>query len=543
MSTNNNVKLTINESCLIKNLSAVFTDKTKVLKELAQNARRASSEYVHFNYEEETSTLTVKDGGCGINDLQNLFSIALSGWNEGMKKNESAYGMGFLSTLFACERIEITSGLNKLSATTESILNQNELSVIALDESEKVNGTIIKLYGFNYSLNDIKEVMTGIAHAYPIKVSFNFERLLSPRSIEELSSSHDTCEFEFGTLYFSKHYFSKSFNCYLQGIHILNSTSNDKDLNGVFVHLKSEIKARMPDRDKILEEDVVKKSIQNSISGFYKRKLSHLLKSMDEKKFMNEYDEIVVKYYPELLNKISLFPRSLFRYMTSTPSLEGFCNDEYLEKPRSFISKEELIDKKCFLVDVDIPRDSEEGFKQIMYAYLLNAYVIDVNEVSKIVGAEHWIFDRITELNDSNVSIEVNNESNSVILSGHMIHDTIVFCDSYTLKGSLGSVTSDDEAISLGEGDLYLPKSCNDGTGVNQLSSYRGEFDDDLDDLRDLDENLLYQVILRNKTNSKAEFLTLALDVLKSDVKEALKGGEFLLSFDPEGNISVIENS
>lgn len=543
MSTNNNVKLTINESCLIKNLSAVFTDKTKVLIELAQNARRSTSEYVHFNYEEETSTLTVKDGGCGIDDLQNLFSIALSGWDNKVKANESAYGMGFLSTLFTCERIEITSGLNKLSATTESILNQDELLVTTLEESEKVTGTFIKLYGFHSSLDDIKEVMTGIAYAYPIKISFNFERLLSPRSIEVLSSSYDACEFEFGTLYFSKHYFSKAFNCYLQGVHILNSNSDDKDLNGVFVHLKSEIKARMPDRDKLLEEDVVKKSIQNSISGFYKRKLSHLLKNMDEKKFMDEYDEIVVKYHPELLNKISFFPRSLFSSMTSTPSLEGFCNDKYLERPRTFISKEELVDKKCFLVDVNIPRDSEDGFKQMMYAYLLNAYVIDVNEVSKTVSSEHWVFDFITELKNHNVSIEVNNEGNSVFLSGHMIHDTIVFCDSYTLKGSLGSVTSDDEAISLGEGDLYLPKSCNDGTGVNQLSSYRGEFDDDLDDLRDLDANLLYQVILRNKAKSKAEFLTLALDVLKSDVKEALKGGEFLLSFDPEGNVSVIENS
>ena len=64
---------------------------------------RLGVEHLHL----EVRIREFKDDGVGIADFSVLLAIAKSGWDEAVVRAESAYGAGFLATLFCCDRIEV----------------------------------------------------------------------------------------------------------------------------------------------------------------------------------------------------------------------------------------------------------------------------------------------------------------------------------------------------------------------------------------------------------------------------------------------------
>ena len=71
------VTLQVNQSRLIGNLKHSFTNQSTFLSELMQNARRAGASEVRFEFH-APHTLVVIDNGHGIDNLQNLLTIAES---------------------------------------------------------------------------------------------------------------------------------------------------------------------------------------------------------------------------------------------------------------------------------------------------------------------------------------------------------------------------------------------------------------------------------------------------------------------------------
>ncbi|EGQ61188.1 hypothetical protein GGI1_05061, partial [Acidithiobacillus sp. GGI-221] len=93
------LKINVNEKALISNLKMAFATGTTWVTELLQNARRAGATKIHIALQPEQKEFTIWDDGQGIKDMQNLFSIAESGWDEPIITEEKPYGMGFLSCL------------------------------------------------------------------------------------------------------------------------------------------------------------------------------------------------------------------------------------------------------------------------------------------------------------------------------------------------------------------------------------------------------------------------------------------------------------
>ncbi|MGH8590685.1 MAG: ATP-binding protein [Gammaproteobacteria bacterium] len=77
----NEVTLKVNLEALVRNRKFGFTSQVTVIGELMQNARRAKASAVAFDYEESSHRLTVTDDGIGIGDLQQLVTVAESGWD------------------------------------------------------------------------------------------------------------------------------------------------------------------------------------------------------------------------------------------------------------------------------------------------------------------------------------------------------------------------------------------------------------------------------------------------------------------------------
>jgi HSP90 family molecular chaperone len=90
----NEVAMKVNQANLVKSLRFSFTNKTTVLGELIQNARRANSEMVVINFCPETKTLQVLDDGCGIDSIATLLTVAESGWDADVVAHEHPFGIG-----------------------------------------------------------------------------------------------------------------------------------------------------------------------------------------------------------------------------------------------------------------------------------------------------------------------------------------------------------------------------------------------------------------------------------------------------------------
>ncbi|WP_020482876.1 ATP-binding protein [Methylomonas sp. MK1] len=90
----NEVAMKVNQANLVKSLRFSFTNKTTVLGELIQNARRANAAMVVINFCPETKTLQVLDDGCGIESMATLLTVAESGWDADVIVNEHPFGLG-----------------------------------------------------------------------------------------------------------------------------------------------------------------------------------------------------------------------------------------------------------------------------------------------------------------------------------------------------------------------------------------------------------------------------------------------------------------
>jgi hypothetical protein len=529
------VSLKVCEKNLIKNLGSIFTDKSKVLAELVQNARRAGSNDVVLNYSPETAVLSVKDNGCGIDDLQNLISIALSGWDDETQASESAYGMGWLATLFSCEEITVSSHGKTMTAKTTDILDQKEINVMRC--ISKNEGAIIQLHGFAMDEATIEKHLIKIAKANAIDVIYQGKLLDSSMSFKalEVNLDYQKHDFEFGTVFvLVKGIPAKGYCAYLQGISIL--TDNIYNSRKNIVHLNNSVKARMPDRDALLEAEAVKASIKLSLESFWEDRLSTLLAQLGQRDFVISWGVATLDWYPELLNKVDYLPVELFSIQVEEPRYVQDWESIIDTPDFDVISKEMILNGVVKIVDFE-GGDCDEGWLVDMYAYSSELLSICLSGLK----GEHWLHEHVIELDNENVSVEYIKPEKHHLFRGQWVWGTIELVDSYTLKGPLGDVFVTDSGVHTGDSILIPAKELSGGWLVTQCSSFRSEHDDYNAEIKEADEEALNGLILRARCNNKAEVFTEALKLLPKDVVDALKSGSFNVSCDENGVFLVEE--
>jgi hypothetical protein len=125
----NEVAMKVNQANLVRSLKFSFTNSTTVLAELMQNARRAQATQVIFSFNPETKVLQVSDDGCGIESIETLLTVAESGWDAEIVAHEHPFGIGFLSALFACRHISVTSKSGSIAVDTDDVLAFNPVTI------------------------------------------------------------------------------------------------------------------------------------------------------------------------------------------------------------------------------------------------------------------------------------------------------------------------------------------------------------------------------------------------------------------------------
>lgn len=176
------VSMKVNQSKLVKSLKFSFTNKTTVLGELMQNARRAGATSVNFEFAPETKILRVTDDGCGIDSIETLLTVAESGWDADVVAQEHPFGIGFLSALFACRHITVVSKSGRISVNTDDVLSFKPVNITPVPKWDNV--TIITMVAVDLELGRIEHELKRLATAFPIPVLFNGAELNRPHAMD-----------------------------------------------------------------------------------------------------------------------------------------------------------------------------------------------------------------------------------------------------------------------------------------------------------------------------------------------------------------------
>jgi hypothetical protein len=167
----NKIAMKVNQANLVNSLKYSFTNKTNVLSELMQNARRAKATQVVFEFAPETKILRVTDDGCGIESIETLLTVAESGWDAEVMAIENPFGLGFLSALFACSHITVVSKSGSLCCATADILSFKPVTEKPVLDWDGV--TVITLTGVELELERIDSILQNVACGFPIPVILN----------------------------------------------------------------------------------------------------------------------------------------------------------------------------------------------------------------------------------------------------------------------------------------------------------------------------------------------------------------------------------
>lgn len=533
------VRVEVNEANLVKNLKFAFSNFSTFLVELIQNSRRAGATRVEISL--DGKDLTVVDDGHGIENFQNLFTIAESGWNHQTRSIENPFGMGFTSALFACERLTVESRGQRLEATTRALLDMVEVPVVT---GEITTGTRPTLSKLSFDETRMEGALQSIARGYPIPIIFNGVALARPEALDATTFDQTPI----GAVWIkdlSHVTLGSSDVCvFLQGI--LVAGSSHCRAPHVVVHLDSaKFKAKLPDRNCLIDAEEKLAEINQHIGHLIHRRLADLQKTMATLDFASTYWNVACKYATDVLRDHPVVPADVFS------EIEALLCYSDGHDPRVYVSardakplfreafdrgERKVVIGSCY---VDLESDPACALK-LAYVKSIGAAV-----VSSSLPAGHWLLNA-PELDDFDVLHELVNPGS---IAGSDIFSwefDLRICDAIRISGIWGVVVIDDEEIAVcADGDVrhltvYSPQAVNrPGAGVKQFEDF---YCDDRFDESWHDECLdkYRRWIKQARHCTPTDLLNDLLSDIYVDTSSAL-GTRYILEVSDHGHLNVVE--
>ena len=316
------VKSVVNSTKLLQDTAAMFSNGTKYLTELAQNARRAGATQIHITT--GTDFVEIMDNGSGVVDFANLIGVATSEWGDDVQ-NESPYGIGFLACIFAAEKVTVTSGEHSMTVTAKEVIEQLEVEVVNIEQAG-LKGTLVRLDGVKNvpSISSIERLFW----AFPVPVY-----LLDTVNKEEKEIPRPYCEGDRDVWWSqtpvgmvgvtpsgSRALLDMRRESTTRVARILSGQIIDGCIYGVpdvVIHLDpAQFKGRIPDRDAIAipEPEVAKQMTDKAVKTALGAYLSEMKATRREEVFVAAYGMACLHLgYAQMLNDLPSLPSALFR--------------------------------------------------------------------------------------------------------------------------------------------------------------------------------------------------------------------------------------
>lgn len=533
------VAVTSDTRSLLNALAATFTNNsTTVLGELLQNARRAGASKVEITATAEE--LTIVDDGRGIEDLRILLSIAKSGWNDEIQSTESPYGLGFISCLFAAERITVASKGKLATAATADLLNLVPMQV----QADPIDGaTAITLTGHKFGdINKLTSHLTHLASGFPIPVFLNGAELPRPNAIGNCALSEISTGW-ISTDVLEGHSVNRF---YLQGLPIEEHHSSIRSrwqsaANPLCFHLDPiQFRGRMPDRAGLLEPQECGRRINASVREAIVAHLTQRAAEMKPEDFVAKYADLACKHdMHDLLNTMPFVPRTWLGKYEDAPVVMGATTDSRIGM-RDFpevVSRADI--EKAGIFECDGVEDEDD----LRAALALHARGCIVP--GRYLPEWHWIAAaRMTIASDDFTIVpgKVRGEGRVGVYGWEV---TVRLCEELHLHNeidhpSLRGAVPVSACFDRQESVLYLTDDADLGDALKQVSTFEDDerFDEGAHDEACAD---LYAMLQTIRHNDPSMLVKGYLDSgIRVSAPEMLRGKSFTVAFNEDGVYTVV---
>ncbi len=515
------IQVQINEEGALRNQRYAFTDRFTLVSELLQNARRAGATCIEVNYHPAVQVLYVNDNGCGIDDFQKLLSFHESGWDTATCTTEHPFGIGFSKCLYATSRCVIASGNQRVDIDTAAALARASFKVVQTEEDDAVIGTQVELHGVD--LPDLASRIETLCLGFPLPVLFNGEPLQrhlaedhlvmtdSPMGKVYLTGTHDGLH-NHHTVVFLQGF------CVMKPVHISVDQVN-------VVHLDStQFMARLPDRDKLIDEDVQRKRIDAELKACWRQILGTAMEHMAPEQFANMFYPAVRSWgHLDLLNDLDVLPCELCSLISAYPIQCHSGAIDYVHRLEVPIKRQAVESGLVTLVVLDWL--NEENTARWMLAQAEGHVLID----SFGLDAGHWAQRHLRLLEDEPLEVEVVAEQHRTQMEGRWIWPTVVLCEAIKIQVGDECVVITDDGL-FHEDCLYIPRGEHSGEAVRQASAFMNEYDQFMESDLEADREALADLIRHLRSVDPVQTLDSMLQELKLGKYPLLHGKCFQLT-------------
>jgi len=521
------ISLKTNQHRLIANLRHAFTPRS-MLGELLQNARRAKAKRIDVTVDGDT--LTVSDNGCGIADLQTLIFIAESGWDEPTKSRENAFGLGVLSTLYFAKTLSVHSGEQAFEAETAAIINGDAISV---QSKPPRIGTGIRLTGVQSPDSHMRlrvwvaRELEHLCQAFPVPVFYNGTEIARPFADKTLPWRKT----RMGKVLIDLKASPSQWYAFLQGLPIGDTNAGQYRGWHQTVLLPDGTLAKLPDRQRLLNEEQDNKRIRVAVNAAYREALLEAKASLSSEAFVTQYARHCLdSRNADLLDDLPFASLGWFRNWHAEPA--GFRQDWSRSYTEGIVSREEVEARGVWRMD-EGEFDERDTLAAQVYLQAVQAFVLEEERL----GFGHWLHDAARTVEPPRIQVRhgaIRHRSNTVELEDDV---ELVLVDSLYV-GMEGLPEYAVNAIRH-KGVLYLTTQANAPTEL--VSNYI--FDDNYEEsLEDEDAEHIRTFIAIACEDSPAKVLAALLPhSLRYARQSKLAHAKVQLTFDEEGKLVSVD--
>ena len=515
------IQVRINEEGALRNQAHAFSNRFTLVSELLQNARRAGATCIEIHHDTAAQVLSVQDDGCGLDDFQQLLSFHESGWDAATSAEERPFGVGFSKCLYAATRCIVASGHRRVDIDTAAALAKALVDVEHAPEAQAVSGTRIELHGVN--LPDLGDQIEDLCQGFPVPVFFNGQALKRHLAEAHLATQASTI----GSVHLAgtqdgQH--SHDTVVFLQGFCVMKPTYCSRDKVNV-VHLDSrQFMARLPDRDKLIDEDVQRKRIDVELAACWRRTLEIAKAQLAPERYVELYYPVMRAWGQlDLLNDLDALPAELCETIVGYPIQDQHGSRGHAQAAEIAPTRQDVEQGKVHLVALD-PVDDDNGARW-MLARSKGWLVFDWIGVHR----EHWSQRHVHFLEEDPGTVTPVNETVRTTLEGRWVWPTVILSEAVQVQVGADKALFTDEGLS-NAGTLYIPSGETTGTPVQQLSSFTDENDHFQEADQDADREALADLIFRLRSTDPVTTLESLLVGLHLGKYPQLHGKSFLLT-------------
>lgn len=475
------VQLKVATEKLIPNLAYAFTSRTTFVKELMQNANRAGSSTVSLWTTDDG--FVIEDDGAGITNMQDLLTVAESGWDESVKITQKPFGIGWLSALFAADWVCVSSNGSTLEGMTSDILSFAEIDLKVSHDPYGKRGTRVELRGIKATEAEIIDAAQRFAKGFPLPIELNGVPLSRPHAEDNTDRTWiQTAVGKFSVPEIREGKVKPVVNLYLQGFSVGSTLTRgycfDNYLNEqkVVLHLDSQMFcARLPDREVLIDQKEQFKKVEEAFCALWSDHLLNELARLGDSGFLDVYTQATERFSPELFEHIPFLPARWLEKIIGVRDVGEHPDENGVETVMHHLSKAEIEAGQITIVDLDDPEVESSDCPLWLYAAKAGFFRLAKN----LPTPGHWAHEYVVALDEWEVEA-----SGEVIASCNAwlpetAGGTFRLVEQYVLTVSgqpeLPAIVVDDETLWAGDGFWIPMKDECPGRVVSKMCDFTDE--------------------------------------------------------------------